>query len=120
MRIKIDENLPAVLKHSLNELEHEVETVIEEGLAGKNDEIIWKYSQSENRFLITQDLDFSDIRKYKPGTHYGILLIRLMNPSRRKLIEKILWIFKTEPVDLWERCFVVVTENKIRIRKPTS
>ena len=27
--------------------------------------------------LITQDLDFSDIRKFQPGTHYGIVVVRL-------------------------------------------
>ena len=62
MRIKLDENLPARLAHVLRDLGHEVDTVPAEGLAGCPDEVIWQASKRESRFLITQDLDFSDIR----------------------------------------------------------
>jgi hypothetical protein len=33
--------------------------------------------QAHGRVFITQDLDFSDARKYVPGTHHGLLLVRL-------------------------------------------
>ena len=36
----------------------------------------WLAPQSGSRFLITQDLDFSDIRKFAPGTHHGLLLVQ--------------------------------------------
>ncbi|MBV8515170.1 MAG: DUF5615 family PIN-like protein [Acidobacteria bacterium] len=42
-------------------LGHDVHTTLEEGLAGRSDEDIWAASQSEKRFLLTQDLDFSEI-----------------------------------------------------------
>ena len=35
-----------------------------------------KAAQSDGRFLITQDLDFSDAREYVPGTHHGLLRVR--------------------------------------------
>lgn len=77
MKIKLDENLTTELLPALEELGHDVQTTIEEGLTGKHAAAIWMAAQSEKRFLITQDLDFSDIRKFAPGTHEGVLILRL-------------------------------------------
>jgi hypothetical protein len=75
-------------------------------------------AQDAGRFLITQDLDFSDLREYQPGKHHGLLLVRLANPSRRALIKRVNTLFATEDVEGWRGCFVVATERKIRIRRP--
>jgi hypothetical protein len=47
----------------------------------------------------------------------GILLVRLSNPSRRALIERIRAVFRDEAVESWQRCLVVVTNRKIRVRR---
>ncbi len=62
MKIKLDENMPAALAEQLRRLGYDVHTVVEESLAGQSDPDIWAAAQSERRFLITQDLDFSDAR----------------------------------------------------------
>jgi predicted nuclease of predicted toxin-antitoxin system len=85
MRIKLDENLPASLAADLRESGHDVETVPGEGLKGRPDTDVWAAAQGEGRFLVTQDLDFSDIRRYSPGTHAGLLLVRLAKPGRSAL-----------------------------------
>ena len=90
----------------------------EEGLTGRSDHDVWQETQRTGRFLITQDLDFSDLRQFQPGSHYGLLLVRLPNPSRRSLIECVDSAFNTEAVETWQRCFVVLTDRKIRIRRP--
>lgn len=118
MKIKLDENLPSRLKQRLTELNHDVDTVPEEKLKGKKDPEIWKAAQCAERFLITQDLDFSDKRSFEPGSHYGILLIRLNHPSRNAIYEKVASIFETEPVEQWKRYLVVATDRKIRVRRP--
>jgi predicted nuclease of predicted toxin-antitoxin system len=118
MKIKLDENLPSRLAAVLSELGHDVHTTREEGLSGRADTEIWRMAQSESRFLITQDLDFSDSRKFAPGSHCGILLVRLRWPSRKALIERVTALFRTEDVNQWERCFVVATERKLRLSKP--
>lgn len=118
MKIKLDENLPVSLKFVLNALGHDVHTTHEEGLAGQADPKIWETAQHEQRFLITQDLDFSDARRFVPGTHNGILLVRLHSPSRLALSRRIEEIFRTENVEEWTGCFVVATERKVRVRKP--
>ena len=32
---------------------------------------------------LTQDLDFSDVRQFRPGTRAGLMLVRLQQPGRR-------------------------------------
>jgi len=118
MKIKLDENLPLRLAALLKELGHDVHTVHEERLVGLSDNEIWEAVQRESRFLITQDLDFSDLRRFAPGSHHGILLVRLHSPNRRNLVERVVEIFQQESVGEWARCFVVATERKIRLLKP--
>jgi predicted nuclease of predicted toxin-antitoxin system len=118
MKIKLDENLPLRLAVALRELGHEVHTLFDELLAGQSDKDIWEATQKESRFLVTQDLDFSDLRKFAPGSHEGILLVRLRSPSRKDLVERIAELFQKENTDGWAGCFVVATERKIRVVRP--
>ena len=77
MKIKLDENLPDRLVAAITTLGHDLDTVYAERLNGQIDPHVWSATQAAQRFFITQDLDFSDIRRYTPGTHAGLLLVRL-------------------------------------------
>jgi len=116
MKIKLDENLPRRLASRLAGMGHDVQTVGEEGIAGRVDPVVWEAAQRETRFLITQDMGFSNAQSFVPGSHYGILLIRLRTPSRRALIQRVEDLFREEDVAQWARCFVVATERKVRVR----
>ena len=118
MKIKLDENLPARLLPELASLGHDVDTVRAEHLTGRPDNEIWHTAQSAGRFLVTQDLDFSDMRRYAPGTHGGLLLLRLAQPGRDALVARVVLLFATESVDQWKGCLVVATDHKVRIKRP--
>jgi hypothetical protein len=93
MKLKLDENLPESLLATLKGLGHDVDNVTAEGLAGQADPDVWEAAQKAERFLITQDLDFSDIRKFSPGTHQGLMLVRLRVPGRSALSDRITAVF---------------------------
>lgn len=97
---------------------HKVDSVFAEGLTGRSDEEVWNAAQAAGRFLITQDLDFSDMRRFQAGTHSGILIVRLRNPGRDALFLKVKNLFENEAVETWTGCFVVATERKLRIKRP--
>jgi predicted nuclease of predicted toxin-antitoxin system len=120
VKIKLDENLPESLVAALAKLNHDADTVLQEGLAGHDDSDVWAAVQAEGRFLITQDLDFSDVRKFQPGTHHGLLLVRLPDAGRLSLHRRILEVFSSEDVESWARCFVVLSEHKLRIVRPAG
>jgi predicted nuclease of predicted toxin-antitoxin system len=96
---------------------HDVHTVFDEGLAGQTDEILWKACQSELRFLVTQDLAFSDVRKYPPGSHAGIMVVRLGDDSRENLIRSVEQAWQGPEASKFASALVVVTEVKVRIRQ---
>lgn len=76
VNFKLDENLPEVVLQVLTGLGHDAQTVAQEGLAGAVDEDVLRTSITEQRVLVTLDLDFSDIRAYPPGSHAGIWVLR--------------------------------------------
>lgn len=120
MRIKLDENLPGEAARRLHTLGHDVDTVLDEHLGGQSDGAVWEAAQAEGRFLVTQDLDFSDTRKFAPGTHHGILLIRLENLEQPRIADFLEAWFSAEPVESWAGAFVVASSRKLRTLYPSG
>ena len=117
MNIKLDENLSISHVTLLKNIGHNAERVYDEGMSGWSDSKIWEAICKENKFFITLDLDFSDIRKFKPGTHPGILLIRSDNKGI-KPVKKILHkVISEASLENFKGCLVVADKNKTRIRK---
>ena len=84
MRVKLDENLPLQLKGLFTESAHDTATVLDEGLGGATDAEVARVCIAEERALVTQDLDFADIRAYPPGdSSQGIVVFRLVSQTRR-------------------------------------
>jgi predicted nuclease of predicted toxin-antitoxin system len=75
-------------------------------------------AQAEGRFLVTQDLDFSDTRKFAPGAHHGILLMRLPDHEQWRATDYLVaWLTDPE-AQSWQRCVVVATPTKVRVLRP--
>lgn len=118
MKIKIDENLPSRLASHLKDLGHETDTVPDEGLTGSHDEVLWREVQAAERFFITQDLRFSDARRYPAGSHFGVLVLRFGDLKMAEIVRRVKEIFQIESVEQWARCCVIATEWKVRVSKP--
>ena len=117
MKIRLDENVARGVAELLRELGHDVLTVPEQGMSGRNDDDIWPVIQAEGRVLITQDKGFADIRRYSPGTHHGVLLLRPDMSRPSAVITFLKDVFLTiAPKDL-EGCVAVATSKGIRIRR---
>jgi hypothetical protein len=76
MKIKLDENLSQSLCEVLARLKHDVDTVVDEDLAGVNDVDVLKAAVAENRILFTLDTDFLNLKAYPPASHKGIVVFR--------------------------------------------
>ncbi len=118
MRIKLDENIPVSACARLAALGHDVDTVMDEALSGRPDSIVWAAAQRTQRLLVTQDLDFSDVRRFAPGTHAGILLVRLPDDAQPNLPDHLARWLSDPSAEHWRGCFVVGTATKIRVRRP--
>ena len=118
MRLKLDENVPESLLNTLAVLGHDVDSVRSERLSGRSDLEIWQAAQTTSRILVTQDLDFSDLRRFAPGSHKGLILVRLRVPGRLALSRRLLEVFGSGPTKSWEGCFVLITDRKVRVHSP--
>lgn len=120
MLVKLDENLSNTHTEFLRQMGYECDRVTDEGLSGATDETVWQQVCQEGRFFITLDLDFSDVRRFPPGTHPGILLLRSRSRSRQAVLELLSRILSEYPLEFLQGCLVVADETQTRIRRPSK
>ena len=99
MRFKVDENLPAEAADLLRGAGYDAATVIEERLGGQPDLEIASLCQTENRALITLDMDFADIHTYPPETFCGLIVLRLRRqdkPHVMEILSRVMELFSSE------------------------
>ena len=82
MKVKLDGNFGARTQHIFRDAGYDVATVREQELQGGTDLRIYEVCRSENRCLVTLDLDFADMIRFPPEQTAGISVIRVpQNPS---------------------------------------
>jgi hypothetical protein len=70
---------------------------------------------------MTADKGFADLRRHPPGSHAGVILLRVAEESRRAYLELAAIAFDRLNLDELAGAVVVVTHRGIRIRRaPTS
>lgn len=116
MQFKIDENLPIEIADLLITAGYDAKTVNDQQLQGTKDPVIADTCRSENRVLVTLDIDFSDIRAYPPEEFSGIIVLRVQSQAKHhviKVFRSIIPLIGREPLiqHLW-----IVEETKVRIR----
>lgn len=114
MHFKIDEILPIETAELLIKAGHDAKTVNEQQLKGAKDPVLIDLCKSENRVLVSLDIDFSDIRAYLPQEFSGIIVLRVGSQAKKhvmKVFRRIVSLIG-EPLNqyLW-----IVEETVIRI-----
>lgn len=116
MRFKMDENLHPDLADFFRLRGHDAVTVWDEGLRGASDSVILDKCGDQGRALVSFDLGMADIRVYPPNQYPGLIVLRLENQSRQKLMDiapMLLDLLGKEPLEghLW-----IVDEFNVRVR----
>jgi predicted nuclease of predicted toxin-antitoxin system len=78
---KLDENLPASSAAILAGAGRDVDSVVGEGLAVAPDSDVVAAATTAGRILISLDRGLGDIRAHPPGSHSGIVVLRLPDQS---------------------------------------
>ena len=118
--VKLDENLSRSHAEFLQRCGYEADRVHDQGLSGASDVAVWDRVVAEGRFLITLDLDFSDVRRFPPGTHPGILLIRGKSKSRGAVLEILQRVLAERSLEILKGCLTVADEKSTRSRRPAA
>ena len=118
MKFKLDENLPASSAAVMAGAGHDVDTVTAEGLTGTHDRDVVAAATAAGRILITLDRGMGDIRTYPPGTHAGIVVLRVTDQSAATVTRAISDLASlAEPASL-AGAVAVVQRGLLRIRHP--
>ena len=114
MKILLDANLPASLASILKK---KYGIQCKRASAGQSDDEIYRYTKKGKWGLFSLDTDFLNILRYPPGGHFGIVVFRLHNQSRQRVISTVLNFcdtFKNHWGQL-DGSTVVVREDRFRI-----
>lgn len=117
IRVKLDEDLPVTLTDLLNAAGYEASRVFVQGMGGWKDDPLWEAIQIEGRLFVTADKGFGDIRRYPPGTHAGVLVLRPDEDGIRPLLELASRVIAHYRLDDLMGTITVVTPRGVRIRR---
>jgi predicted nuclease of predicted toxin-antitoxin system len=116
--VKLDENLGRSHVDLLRQAGYTADRLYDEGLSGAKDDVVWQRVSAESRFFITLDLDFSDLRRFTPGTHPGILLLRPRAHGRQAVLDVLSHVLGDHPLQTLAGCLAVADETHTRVRRP--
>jgi predicted nuclease of predicted toxin-antitoxin system len=120
VKVKLDENLGQSHAKLVRDAGHVAQRVTEQGLSGAKDPVLWQHVCDTGRFFVTLDLDFSDVRRFVPGTHPGILLIRPRGKGREAVARVVRRVLAEHGLEPLVGCLAVADESRTRIRRPPA
>jgi predicted nuclease of predicted toxin-antitoxin system len=118
VKFKLDENLPASAAGSLTKSGHDVDTVAAEGLTGAPDPDVVAAAAAAGRVLITLDRGLGDLRAYPPGSHAGIVVLRLTDQSAPAVANAVAELANWEGLEVLTGAVAVLQRGMLRIRHP--
>lgn len=108
MKILVDENIPATTVTELREQGNDVLDIRGTSEQGMDDQQLWQKSIQERRLLITTDKGFAEHREEQ---HYGLLIIRLKQPSRAKIHQRVFQALRRYEANQWPGLMVVMRDS---------
>lgn len=113
----IDENCPLPLEGLLQGKGFDAIHVKTAGLAGTKDSQLFTWAQQEKRIIISRDMGWANIVTYPPGSHAGLIVLRLshaaITPEITTAVESFL---DTVNIDQLPGALVIVEKDRFRLR----
>ena len=118
MKFKLDENLPVSSAAILTSAGHDVDTVTDEDLVGAPDRDVVAAATAAGRILVSLDRGQGDIRAYPPGSHAGIVVLRLTDQSAASATKAVTDMATLTNPDSLVGAVAVLQRGLLRIRHP--
>ena len=107
MKIFVDENIPLMTVRALREMGHDVRDIRGTADEGMTDDALWERVHREGRLLITTDKGFT---WHRGELHHGILIVRLKQPNRHKIHQRVVQVMAQFTADEWRGLLVVMRD----------
>lgn len=112
MKIFVDENIPLMTVNELKRLGYDIRDIRGSEEEGLPDAELWKTAQEENRLLITTDKGFA---QYWECCHSGILIIRLRQPNRYRIHQRVMLALNRFSEVEWQGMTVTMRDKTMNI-----
>jgi len=117
VKFLVDECLSIRMAALLGNAGHDAVHVVTAGLAGQPDEHVLGRAVDEGRILLSADTDFGEILARTHGQTPSVILFRRADRSPTALATVLLANLDTIAEELEHGAFVVITEDRLRIRR---
>jgi predicted nuclease of predicted toxin-antitoxin system len=119
VKIKLDENMPRRIETLLRSHGHEVDIVHDESLVGHPDPEVALAVRDSSRMLMTLDRGFP-AAAVLPVSHPGIVVIKLRDQSVLEVERAVAHLLSRGDLEELSGCIVIVTADRIRVRRPNA
>jgi predicted nuclease of predicted toxin-antitoxin system len=119
MKFLVDESAPARLVTFLASEGHDVTRVASDYPSGLSDEQVLALAVAEQRVVITNDRDFSDVIVHQKHAHAGLIYFRtgyLSIDTRIAYLQKVLQDYR----DDLDQVIVITPGGRIRVHRSTD
>jgi predicted nuclease of predicted toxin-antitoxin system len=110
MKILVDENIPRTTVTALIDRGHDVLDFRGSAREGSPDADLWNIALREERLLITTDKGFSAHRR---EDHAGVLIVRLRQPNRKRIHNRVMLAFSRFGEDQWRGLTVIIRDQAL-------
>ena len=118
LRFLLDMGVSYKVAHWLNSVGHNAIHLSDEGLHTMEDDLILNKAESENRIILTADMDFGKILAFTKSTSISVIQFRIFDLSPDNIISKINTVFDKFSEQLNSGSVIItVQQNKIRIKE---
>ena len=108
MKMLVDEHIPTLTVRALTSIGHEIRDIRGTPDEGIQDDALWELVQRERRLLITTDKGFT---QYRTSEHYGILIVRLRQPNRHKIHQRVMQAIEQVAETDWPGLLVIMRDT---------
>lgn len=116
MRFLADMNVDVRVVEWLRQQGYDATHLRDEGLHRLPDGAIFAKASSENRVILTFDLDFSEIAALSHGKKPSLVLLRLHNPRASHVISRLAAVLENSKGALEKGAVVVIEKSRHRVR----
>ena len=116
MKFLADENISHQTIQFLRNLGYDIKP-IPNYLKGASDKNIITYASTEDRYLISLDIDFGKIYYFSERKDIGIIILRVHPPTVEHINALLDRFLKTTNLEKMGKCLIILEEKKYRIIK---
>jgi predicted nuclease of predicted toxin-antitoxin system len=120
-RFLVDESLPRSVTAALTAEGHDTLDARDCGLRGAPDNAVHARAVAEDRILLSGDTDFANTLRFPPGTHSGIVVLRVPNawpPAERA--QRLAAALDETLLSAIKGAMVIVEPARVRVLRPPS